>query len=275
MINLITPFSNFSTDNNDGLHRTISRAVYRLCLLTGDDDYILRKIKPLAESNTKRSLQPREVENLIIMHREKLANPVSLEKQRHKPPKNEVFTRTIATKANLATLKHHTGMLPKDPTEALNRLYAKSDWLFIGKETYNVLPKTVSEWTDLDLSRHSMIMPNPFEPDPPARKGEFVRERLYTIYESDEPWMTHDMQAGVIMHLKKQMPLRMVVSSGNSSLHAWFDVSFATPRAFEEFEDTCHLLCGDPATMRLNHLVRLPWGTHQKTNNKQEVIYFR
>jgi hypothetical protein len=253
MINLITPFSNFSTDNNDGLHRTISRAVYRLCLLTGDDDYILGKLKPLAEANTKRTLQPREVENLIIMHREKLSSPVTLEKQRRKPPKNEVFTRTIATKANLATLRHHTGMLPMDPTESLNRLYAKSDWLFIGKETYNVQPKTVEGWTDLDLSNHSMIMPNPFEPDPPARKGEFVRERLYTIYESDEPWMTHDMQAGVIMHLKKQMPLRMVVSSGNSSLHAWFDVSFATHRAFEEFEDTCHLLCEPFSPVTMGH----------------------
>ena len=275
MINLITPFTNFSTENNDGLHRTISRAVYRLCILTGDDDYIVRKLKPLAEANNKRPLQPNEIENLVIMHREKLSSPVTLEKQRRKPPKNEAFTKTIALKSNAEALKRHSGILPETSVDALRRLYSKEDWLYIGKETYSVLPKTVEEWAKLDLGDNSMVMPNPFEPDPPARRGQYVRERLYTIYESDEPWMSHDMQAGVIMHLKKQMPLRMVVSSGNSSLHAWFDVSFASPRAFEEFEDTCHLLCGDPATMRINHLVRLPWGTHQKTKNKQEVIYFR
>ena len=55
---------------------------------------------------------------------------------------------------------------------------------------------TAGEWAEHDLSKFSMIMPNPFTPNPPARRGKYVRERLFVIYESDEPWMTHDMQAG-------------------------------------------------------------------------------
>lgn len=275
MIKFITPFTGFTTEQHDSLHRTISRAVYRLCVLTKDDDYILRKVDRLARLNRKRELQPREVENLIKMHREKLADPTPEDKRRSRPTKNRAFTETIARKSNLSELKKHTGMVPIDTSEALKRLYAKDDWLYIGTNPANVEPKTVGEWHQLDLSRYSMVMPNPFEPNPPARKGPYVRERIFIIYESDEPWMTHDMQASVIMHLKSKMPLRMVVSSGNSSLHAWFEISFAMPKQIEEFEDTCLLLSGDPAPLRSNHLVRLPWGTNPKTNNKQEVIYFR
>ena len=275
MIKTITPFTGFTTDQNDSLHRTIGRAVYRLCILTKDDDYILRKIDRLARLNRKRELQPREVENLIKFMREKLEDPTPEEDRRRRPSKNRAFTETIARKSNLSELKKHTGMVPIDTSEALKRLYAKDDWLYIGTTPANVEPKTVSDWHQLDLSRYSMVMPNPFEPNPPARKGAYVRERLFAVYESDESWMTHDMQAGVIMHLRKKMPLRMVVSSGNSSLHAWFEVSFAPKKQIDEFEDTCLLLSADPAPLRPNHLVRLPWGTNPKTNNKQEVIYFR
>ena len=274
MIKAINPFTTLTVQPNDSLHRTISRAVYRLCELTGDDEWIVRKIKPLAELNLKRPLQPREVENLVKMHRERQENPCQIS-SRPRPVKNPAFTKTIASKANLEALRRHSGLIPKTGNEALARLYAPTDWLFIGSQMWDVRAREVAEWTELDLSRCSMIMPNPFEPEPPARKKEFVRERLFMIYESDEPWMTHDMQAGVIMHLRKLMPLRMVVSSGNSSLHAWFDVSTSSPSTIEEFEDTCLLLSGDPATTGLNHLVRLPWGTHQKTKNRQQVIYFR
>ena len=275
MIRAITPFTGFKTEPGDGLHRTISRAVYRLCLQTSDDQYIINKIKPMAMANQKRPLQPREVENLVKMHREKLADPTPEEDRRKRPAKNRAFTETIARKSNLSDLKEHTGLVPIDTKEALKRLYAKNDWLYVGSTMWDCVAMTAGEWAEHDLSKFSMIMPNPFTPNPPARRGKYVRERLFVIYESDEPWMTHDMQAGVIMHLRKQMPLRMVVSSGNSSLHAWFDISFATPSQREEFEDNCHMLSGDPATLRPNHLVRLPWGTNPKTNNRQEVIYFR
>lgn len=275
MIKVITPFTGFKVEPGDGLHRTISRAVYRLCHLTDDDEWIAWVVRESAEQNLKRPLQPNEVENLIMFHRERQENPCLID-TRHKALKNETFTRTIAGKGGgVNELFNLSGRIPHSTEDALERLYSPNDWLYIGKTNSNMACQQVAQWSRLNLRSFSMIMPNPFVETPPARKTEYVKERLFLVYESDEPWMSHDMQANVIMHLRKTMPLRMVVSSGNSSLHAWFDVSTILQHQFDEFEDLCRLLSADPMTLGLNHLVRLPMGTNPKTNQLQDIIYFR
>jgi NAD kinase len=118
------------------------------------------------------------------------------------------------------------------------------------------------------------LCPCIFKATEKGRLKENVDRRRYIVFETDERPGDWDGQAGLIDRLAQELPLRMVLWSGNKSLHAWFDGSTPLKDKIQKFHDLVITLGGDRAVLREAQMVRFPWGTNSKTNNPQKVIYY-
>ena len=95
--------------------------------------------------------------------------------------------------------------------------------------------------------------------------------REYQVIEMDQG--SADQQCAVIEYLTKYMPLRMVLSSGGKSLHAWYDVKGKDEDKQLEFMKVAVSLGADPATWVRSQFVRMPDGLRDNSK-RQSVFYF-
>lgn len=122
------------------------------------------------------------------------------------------------------------------------------------------------------------------------------RPRDYLVVEIDPPdkevkpelnalLAPFDHQARVLVHLRKILPLVMVVRTGigGKSLHGWYVGSHLKDEDVLSFYQTAVALGADKATYQPHQLVRLPWGRRYEELNEdgslrkggvQEAVWF-
>jgi hypothetical protein len=83
-----------------------------------------------------------------------------------------------------------------------------------------------------------------------------------------------DLCAAIILHLKRFMPLALVVHSGGKSLHAWFYVEGRPEKELEKFMRYAVSLGADRMLWQKCQLARMPDGTREN-GSRQAIIYFQ
>lgn len=127
--------------------------------------------------------------------------------------------------------------------------------------------------------QYQLMVPNPMS----SRYGHTKDGRLsvrclenvghldYQVIEFD--FGTLDEQSRLIRHLQSfGVQLRMVVFSGNKSLHSWWDVSNWPVFNLQRFQDYAAFIGADPATFSPCQLVRTP-NAMRDNAALQKVIY--
>ena len=275
----LSPMTGFAGGIVKGLHADALEVAVRLAQMTGDDGWIIRKIKEASQLVSRRDFRPGEAEDIVRWARFTLANPSTV-KRSHKSVRPSLPLIHRAVKGGgVAELKAVTATIPATAAEVLDRLYPPTDYVFIGSQPYNSTGKTIREWTELgtELGTRTFIVPNPFVDGAERRTGGFLSHQRFIVHEVDRldaDWKPdHDQQASIILQLSKEMPLRLVVDSGNSSLHGWFDTSGCSQPQIDAFIEHSLSLGGDPMTLRPTQLVRLPLGS--RDGKPQRVLYIR
>jgi hypothetical protein len=165
--------------------------------------------------------------------------------------------------------------------EIIDALFPGNPWLCCGQTTYAFETRRREDLRGL-LSKLSFIVPNPAISKTGMTQGDDPHEsehclsqfpvRKYVVFEFDaEP--DKDIQASIILWLAtKGRTLRLVVDSGNRSLHSWFDAAGVD-------EDTILLTFNNlvrlgvcPGTHLRSQFVRMPDGLRDN-KKRQSTIY--
>ena len=272
----LSAVTGFAKGEYRGYHADMLDLANRLAHMTGNDDYIYRKIEEGTRAVGRRDPRPGEIKGIVAWARDRQENPDTDFQARPIPKADLDYIRTVirADPHALGTLAD--GEVPPTAADALLLLFQPDDWLHVGAEVWTQ-PQTVEQWAKFpDLDSKTFVLPNPCVPHAPARTADYILCRRYVVHEMDgiEEWTpTHEEQASILLRLARRMPLRMVVDSGGKSLHGWFDVSSYPNDEVNAFIDLSLLLGGDKSALRPTQLVRLPQGT-RKGGAKQRIIYY-
>ncbi|KAB2912482.1 MAG: hypothetical protein F9K30_20695 [Dechloromonas sp.] len=129
------------------------------------------------------------------------------------------------------------------------------------------LPTAVTDTRDAFRGRehaHQFIVPNPMSASTGlTSEGRVSRRCLantgpltYQVVEFDQGAL--EEQAKIHLHLAGMAKLRLVVFSGNKSLHGWYDVRSMGPEVVMRFRRYVAALGADKATFNPCQLVRTP-----------------
>jgi hypothetical protein len=142
------------------------------------------------------------------------------------------------------------------------------------------------------LSGFAFIAHNPMRSIEGGRREDNVLERRWCVIEWDikpdrnPAWAAllgrlnvdpFTAQSRLIAHIAgdyAEFPLKLIVYSGSSSLHAWFNVKGATGADIQQFITSAEALGADGTTKSAHQLFRMPHGTNQKTKKRQSIIYY-
>jgi hypothetical protein len=176
-------------------------------------------------------------------------------------------------------------MLASDPiplsgAEAIGGLFEDSEVIFIQPELHSKpleFCRPVKEWRAIDLKPYQYMTHNPSVENPTGRNESNLNgQRKYLLHEVDDKSITFEQQLGLIKQLESIVPLKMVVSSGGKSLHAWFHWK---PGRRDDFLTLSQKLGGDVRFANGSQLCRLPWGTRRKQGEplaaEQPIIYWK
>ena len=161
----------------------------------------------------------------------------------------------------------------------IHELFEGNPYLCCGLSNTVFEAKRKHEWSKSELSKQQFIVPNPCLAESGLTKEGKVSAhclgntgtREYLVIEQDQG--TQDQQCAIIKHLKEYMPLRMVLSSGGKSLHAWFDCKGKHDDELLKFMREAVELGADDATWGKAQFVRMPDGLRDN-GNRQSVFYF-
>lgn len=186
----------------------------------------------------------------------------------------------LASKGSITRLRERSKQIPSDSREILANMYSPDALLHLTPHFCKANQvQTCAEWITQDLSDKQFICPAHLKSRDLGRRLENVLHRHFLVYESDRPGLAEnwDAQAGCIERLAKDMPLRLIVWSGNKSLHAWFDISCRRKDLVQDFIGKCIQLGADEKALRPAQLVRMPLGIRReedKPNKQQKVIFY-
>lgn len=133
------------------------------------------------------------------------------------------------------------------------------------------------EWrlTNTDFYHNRFTTGSTFKPDSHDRTLTNVLEHKYTVIEFDwldqDPEINKQKAAAIFNYCRLQAgyPLRMVVDSGNKSIHGWFE---NTGKMNEDARYFLRHLGADTNTMRPSQPVRLPGG-RRENGRIRRVLY--
>lgn len=163
--------------------------------------------------------------------------------------------------------------------EIIDRLFPGNPYLCCGlsKEVFEA--KRKHEWRK-ECGKQQFIVPSAckgemgFTKDgnPSAHCNDNTGPRMYLVIEQDQG--NPDQQTAVIVYLTKYLPLRMVLSSGGKSLHAWFDCQGILDESKQKDMMRAAVALGaDDSTWTLCQFVRMPDGLRDN-GKRQSVFYF-
>lgn len=234
----------------------------------------------LAHSNY-RDEQTNEVKKLVTSGYDYLANP------------NRSAVKKKREAVDTALQKNHVGdentyeafMLASDPipmtgAEAIGGLFEDNDTIFIQPELFSKpleCFKTAGEWKEMDLKPYQYMTHNPSVNNPTGRNEQNLNgQRKYLLHEVDDKSISFEQQLGLIKQLESIVPLKMIVSSGGKSLHAWFHWK---PGRRDDFLTLSQKLGGDVRFANGSQLCRLPWGTRRKQGEplsaEQPILFWK
>ena len=251
-------------ENGWGFHMSIV-AVAGLCkAMNIDKEKANEWMHEGASKVTRRGLQSREIEKAI----EYCYNQEVNGKRFVPDPKNPVgpdddYIRQVADEGDIQEFLDTSKYKPQ-MHEILEHMYDDNDIVCMGEDVFSMKNDFVENWkhyTEEDLQDFQYICPNPMKSLDDGRKELNVKERRYIIVESDHDYLAKnwDGQSSVIQRLTSILPLRMVVYSGNKSLHAWYDAREADAEShLWRFEKMAIRLGADRSCLRLSQPCRTP-----------------
>lgn len=163
---------------------------------------------------------------------------------------------------------------PKTTVKALIDLFEPNDHIFMCEDPRKPGVVVIPQHGDI-FDKYKYICPSPLDDPNGGRVKANIKIHKYIIYESDIEGIAYnfDLQSGLISRLMKILPLKMVVHSGNKSLHAWFNCAGQDPERLQEFTKMGILLGADSAVFRPNQLVRTPL-VYRDNETIQDIIYY-
>lgn len=160
----------------------------------------------------------------------------------------------------------------------LQNLWSPQDILWVGRVQDSGKPinrhnfRTAVEWQGVHVPlpwqwcSHATFVPGAL-----SRGSAYMHEHRFMVVESDI--LGRNEMGAVFQWLRvKGLTLRMVVFSGNHSLHGWFD--WPVNEDIKELRIMLHGLQCDPSTTRSSQPVRLP-GHMRENGNLQRLLYLR
>jgi hypothetical protein len=252
----------------------------RICILLKEEGVSPQDCADLmfkaSESVARRRVRAGEIENVVrwvFQNSDSSAGVKSKKVNRLK--RNQDTIDAWSAKGSIKSLMAKSDSIPTDSSKILKLLYADQDLLHLSPDIFHDNIMECREWINSDLAKMQYLCPCKFKGKEKGRLAENVAERSFIVFETDERPNDWDGQAGLIERLAQELPLRMVLWSGNKSLHAWFDSYGANKDRIEQFHKMVVTLGGDRAVLRAAQMVRFPLGRNSKTGKKQEVVYFR
>ncbi len=265
-------------DNMDkegfGYHVSIVKTAGILNSCNVPPEKAIEMMHKASEKVTRRELEPGEIERAVNYTYQSSGEP-----SRYVKPKRKVSAELInefGCRGDIDDLRSRSDNIP-DQDRILAELYKSDTLLHLCREVFNgrdVKPR--ADWVNDGLEPYQYICPNPLKGLDRGRCLDNILSRKFVVFESDHPNIAGnwDIQAGLIDRLAKDMPLRMIVWSGNKSLHAWFQVEGKEERKVYKFLNLATMLGADSASLRPSQLVRMPWGKRTDNNKVQKVIYY-
>lgn len=226
-----------------------------------------------SDNVSRRKIQPREIENAIEWAYNHVCDTKHFVKAT--PEIDYRLIKRACDVGDIEEMRKASLDIPRTPQDALMGLFKGDDILYIASEVFNGEAMTIDKWKYMALVESQYICPNPLKSEDDGRVMTNICDNRYAVFESDIPELAGnwDGQAGVIDRLSRIVPLRMIVWSGNKSLHAWFDLVGSAESTKHRFKNMAIKMGADPASLRPTQLVRLPWGTRDNKKT-QKVIYY-
>lgn len=225
-----------------------------------------------------------EIERAVKRSAQYMSDEPSPRPQRTWPAANEPLRQRIIAQADGAEVvdlweRSPTRLTDDGPdAEELVDLLFPGDPLLCCAESLSTAHTAPRESWRGKLAELQFIVPSPMAAptgvtqdgrDSPRCLGN-TGPRKYLVIEQDTG--AQDEQAAVLLHLAQRVPLALVVTSGNKSLHGWFCCRGASDTRLRAFFNYAVTLGADPATWTACQLVRLPEGT--RDNGKRQAALF-
>lgn len=252
-----------------------------VCKYVENPDQAVELIYKLLDGSNHRDEQPNEIKKLVLSGYEYLANPNrSTVKKKREQVDAGLQKAYVGNEETYEEFILASDPIPSSGAEAIGGLFHDDDVLFIQPELYSKpleFCKRVGDWKTMDLKPYQYTTHNPSVENPTGRNEQNLSgKRKYLLHEVDDKSISFEQQLGLIKQLESIVPLKMVVSSGGKSLHAWFHWK---PGRRDSFLTLSQKLGGDVRFANGSQLCRLPWGTRRKQGEplaaEQPIIYWK
>ena len=252
-----------------------------VCKYVEDIDQAVELIYKVLEGSNHREEQTNEIRKLVSTGYDYLANPNrSTVKKKRECVDAGLQKAYVGNENTYEEFILASDPIPVSGAEAIGGLFEDSDVLFIQPELYSKpleCFKRVGEWKTMDLKSYQYTTHNPSVESPTGRNESNLNgQRKYLLHEVDDKSISFEQQLGLIKQLESIVPLKMVVSSGGKSLHAWFHWK---PGRRDSFLTLSQKLGGDVRFANGSQLCRLPWGTRRKQGEplsaEQPIIFWK
>ena len=260
-----------------GYHLTILKAsrIFKSCNV--HPEKACEMMTKASEKVDRRDLQPGEIEKAVNhIYQSEDDDLPRIGVKPNKGARKELINE-FGVHGDIDDLRSRSQEIPELSGAILLDLFGPDTLLHLSEEVFNGRDvKTVDEWIDGGLERVQYLTPNPLKGTDRGRCLDNILSRNYIVFESDLDNVAGnwDVQAGLIDRLAKDLPLVMVVWSGNKSLHAWFRAEGKPEVKVHKFLNLSLMLGADKSALRPSQLVRFPWGTRTDTGKTQKVIYY-
>lgn len=274
-----------------GVHHWIFRCLRILAPHYKSDQSLLNAMQALCANHATRHVDTGEILRQIPNARRKKATGIRTPGKW--PSVNEQAIRSLVRAGgDLATLKSAS---PVDPAtvgteDFIDQLFPGNRLLCMGASLGSCRTHPRSWWRGKE-THQQFIVPSPMssvlgtskQGKPSHRCESNVGPRTHLVVECDFTsddlkhygcsGSTFDLCAIVLNHLRKRLPLCMVVHSGGKSAHGWFPCSGIPESQLRRFMEYAVSLGADRATWTRSQLVRMPNGLRDN-GARQEVIFF-
>ena len=259
-----------------GYHMAIMKASNIMKFMNIKCDKACEILHDASQFVDRRDLQNNEIENAVKYGYDQPSDMFQGERfVKEQPVMDKELISRVGETGSIDELRDESDEIPEEGISVLNKLYEPTDILHMGADVFMGKQRPLDAWDPMTLPLMQYICPNPLKSADESRVMMNIKERRYMVFESDIPELEKnwDAQAGVINKLRTILDLKMVVWSGNKSLHAWFDCRNQSESQIHRFNNMAIKLGADQLTLRMTQLVRMPWG--KRDNDKiQKVIFY-
>ena len=171
---------------------------------------------------TARRLSDKELMDSLTWKSAKSDGSRAYEKQDKVTKKCQQAIETWASRGDINQLIASSDKIPTKPQDILQNMYLPHENLFIHESIGFGKIKTCKDWCSTDLSKMQYICQSVLRDPNAGRNNANVEKQKWYVFEVDHLPKLWDQQAGLIVRLAQELPLKMVVYSGSKSLHSFF-----------------------------------------------------